>query len=127
MSNSLSGVDPLHTPRKEYSSGYQPRRLFSDYKKPLDDSRSLCLKTFVIFVIVIGAIALVTGVLALLAVKGVLPHNINSMAQLAKIGEVNSALMTGAGFLLFALGIVAWTCHVHKENQAKIYFQKQRI
>jgi len=91
---------------------------------PQQQSRSICLKAFVIFVIVIGAVALVTGVLALLASKGVLPSSVNSLMQLAKIGEVNSYLMICGGFSLFVLGIVAWTCHLRKEHLAELPFQR---
>ncbi len=73
-------------------------------------SRNICLKAFVIFVVVIGAIALVTGVLSLLASNGVLPHGMNSIAVLAQIGMVNSSLMAGGGLSLFVFGLVAWAC-----------------
>ena len=83
---------------------------FSSHAYTQHPSRNICLKAFVVFVVVIGAIALVTGVLSLLASNGVLPHSMNSITVLAQIGMVNSSLMAGGGLALFLFGIVAWAC-----------------
>lgn len=83
-------------------------------------SRSICLKAFVIFTIVMGAIILVTGILSLVASRGAIPPNVNSLTELAKIGEVDASVMVGGGFVLFVLGIVSWTCHLHKEQKEQL-------
>ncbi|MCC5832333.1 MAG: hypothetical protein JJU12_04745 [Chlamydiales bacterium] len=67
-----------------------------------------------ISVIFLGAIALVTGVLALLASQGTLASGLNSVSKLSHIGIVNSSLMIAGGAIVFMMGLAAWTCHLRK-------------
>lgn len=84
------------------------------------ESPNICLKTFVIFVIFLGALSLVTGVLALLASQGSLPSGINSISNLTRIGIVNSSLMIGGGIIIFLMGVAAWTCHLHRTRVVQL-------
>lgn len=79
-------------------------------------SKRNCLRAFVISVIVIGAIALVTGVLALLASHGAAPQGLNSLSA---IGEMNSYLMVIGGGILFGFSVVSFACLVQKEKNAE--------
>lgn len=72
-------------------------------------SRDICCKVFIVFSICLAAVVVVTGVLALMSIHEALPAGVNSMT-LSAIGQVNSCLMIGGGFVLFVLGIFTWAC-----------------
>ena len=82
-------------------------------QRPEKPKNDICLKVFVIFVVVIGAVGMGTGALSFLVSQGV---PIQGLGSLASIGPVNSGLMLGVGFFLFAVGSAAWTCHLRKEQ-----------
>ncbi len=86
----------------------------SIFLPPDSPSTDFCSKVFVISVIALGFIAIVVGVLALLASKGVLPYNINVTMRLSQLGVVNSSLIIGGGAILFALGTSALVCQLRK-------------
>jgi hypothetical protein len=102
----------LKPPVGSFGSGPPP----TVHGSQTQESRNIALKTFVIFVIFLGAVALTVGVLSLLASQGVLPNGMNSIAKLAVLGVVNSSLMVAGGVLIFILGVAAWVCHLHKSR-----------
>lgn len=76
----------------------------------------LCVKIFIVASIVLAAIAIVAGILALMASKGTLPNGMSAITHLSTIGEVNSYVMLGGGIVLFVLGILAWSCQLQDET-----------
>ncbi|HEY4831777.1 MAG TPA: hypothetical protein VIH61_04365 [Waddliaceae bacterium] len=82
--------------------------------------KGVCFKIFIVATIVLATIVVVTGILALMVCKGALPSKMTSVASLYVIGEVNSYGMLGGGIALFVLGILAWSCHLKKENQLEL-------
>lgn len=77
--------------------------------------KSICFKVFVVVSVLLAVIAIITSALAILGYNGVI-SGLNSIGQLLKIGEVNSYLMLTAGTIMFAISLVAWVCHLKKEN-----------
>lgn len=94
---------PLHRPR---SLSIKPD------PAPLTN---LCFKIFVVVAVVLAAVTVIVGILALMAVKGAIPGE--QINPLSVIGEVNSYVMISGGALLFILGLLAWSCQLHKEGQ----------
>lgn len=109
---SVSWEPALKTSGGPFGSGPTP----TVHGNQTQESRNIALKTFVIFVIFLGAVTLAVGVLSLLASQGVLPNGMNSIAKLAVLGVVNSSLMVVGGALIFILGVAAWVCHLHKSR-----------
>jgi hypothetical protein len=76
----------------------------------------MCFKIFVVASIVLAAIVVIAGILALMATKGALPGGMDSVSKLGVIGEVNSYVLMGGGISLFVIGILAWSCQLRKES-----------
>jgi hypothetical protein len=94
--------------------------------KPGSTRGALCFKIFLVVTIVLAAITVIIGIIALLAVKGAIPGEVSN--PLSVIGEVNSYVMIGGGALLFVLGMLTWCCRLHKEwqQQMKLVSQGER-
>lgn len=115
--SSSPDVPPMHL-----VSPYTPISSVYGSKHPFDvqanaSLTSLCFKIFVVIAIVIAAVTVIVGILALMVAKGGIPGGMGSINKLAVIGEVNSYVMICAGCGLFIIGILAWSCHLSKENQ----------
>jgi hypothetical protein len=81
--------------------------------------KDICFKIFTIVTILLAAVAIIAGSLALMASKGTLPPSIYSLNKLSVIGEANSFVMLGGGIILFILGVLAWSLHLKKESQLR--------
>ncbi len=75
---------------------------------------SLCFKFFVVVTVVLAVVLVIIGILALMASRGWMPTD--TANNLSTIGEVNSFVMISGGCLLFLLGLLAWSCQIHKDN-----------
>jgi hypothetical protein len=108
-------------PIAEKTKSDQPFLRVSNSTNAKDMStKDICFKIFVVASIVLAAIVVVAGILALMASKGALPGTMDSISKLSVIGEVNSYVMLGGGTVLFVLGILAWSCQLRKENMQSL-------
>jgi hypothetical protein len=80
-------------------------------------TKDICIKIFIVVTVFLAAAVIVTGILALMAVKGIYPSGMEFIAKLGVIGEINSYMMACGGIALLILGIFAWSCQLRKENQ----------
>lgn len=72
---------------------------------------SLTFKVGIVGALILAAITITAGVLALMVSKGGLPSGMNSVNHLRVIGEVNSYVMICAGIGLFVISMLAWGYH----------------
>lgn len=72
-----------------------------------EHTNTVCIKVFNVVTIILAAIVMTAGILALLTSKGIFPPDM-SVNNLKVIGEVNSYMMTLGGVALFTLGLIAW-------------------
>lgn len=90
----------------------------SSVSQPVDlRLTDLSFKIFVVVAVVLAAIIVIVGILALMAVKGAIPGDPH---PLKAIGELNSFVLISGGAFLFVLGILAWSCQLYKESQMQI-------
>lgn len=89
--------------------------------------RNICFKIFVVASIVLAAVVVIAGILALMATKGALPGGMDSVSRLGVIGEVNSYVLMGGGISLFVIGILAWSCQLRKENLLEASLAKKNL
>ena len=103
---------------KHFIQPQTPMHRHSAAAQPVDlRLTDLCFKVFVVVAVVLAAIVVIVGVLALMAGKGAIPGDHH---PLKAIGELNSFVMISGGAFLFVLGVLAWSCQLFKESQQHI-------
>ena len=83
----------------------------------MSKTENICFKIFVVATIILAAVVVVAGILALMASKGTLPFGWEPFSKMKIIGELNSYLMIGGGISLLFLGLFSWNFQIRKEKK----------